>query len=221
MIEKGGSAAGESDQPGEGPPRGRPAGQEAAAASEAETQSAEANAAQVAESGILPREPHWPRLPSRNWSTCEPSWPRPRIICFVPTPNWTTIGKGFLSRSSKSGVTRNWPCSGICCRCLMICIERIEAGEKSGETSGLLAGVRMITEQLEQVLARHHCFRIEAEGKPFDPNLHEAVGQQPSDIHPPNTVLQVVRTGYQLHDRLVRPAQVIISVGPAPAPANN
>jgi len=97
----------------------------------------------------------------------------------------------------------------------------IDAGEKTADTSSLLAGFKMVAEHLEQVLARHHCYRIEAEGKPFDPNLHEAVAQQPSDSCPPKTVVQVLRTGYRLHDRVVRPAQVVVSVGKAPAPANN
>jgi molecular chaperone GrpE len=97
----------------------------------------------------------------------------------------------------------------------------IEAGEKAADSSSLLTGIKMVAEHLEQVLARHHCYRIEAEGKRFDPNLHEAVAQQPSDSCPPNTVVQVLRTGYVLHDRVVRPAQVVVSVGTAPAPANN
>lgn len=87
----------------------------------------------------------------------------------------------------------------------------IEAAEKAHETASLLEGFKMVAGQLEDVLQRHHCTRIEALEEPFDPNLHEAIFQQPSDEHPANTVLQVTQTGFCLHDRVVRPSQVIVS----------
>ncbi|RME60399.1 MAG: nucleotide exchange factor GrpE, partial [Caldilineae bacterium] len=52
-------------------------------------------------------------------------------------------------------------------------------------------------------------------GEPFDPNLHEAVGHVPSDGIPPDHVAQVVRTGYTVNGRLLRPARVLVSSGPA------
>lgn len=97
----------------------------------------------------------------------------------------------------------------------------VEAAESTANAGALKDGFRMVAEHLEQVLARHHCCRIEAEGQPFDPNFHEAVGQEPSETCPPNVVLRVLRTGYKLHDRVVRPAQVVVSLGKSPAPANN
>ncbi|MEN6450129.1 MAG: nucleotide exchange factor GrpE [Thermoguttaceae bacterium] len=75
----------------------------------------------------------------------------------------------------------------------------------------LLHGFRMVQHQLEDVLKHHHCHRIDALHKPFDPNLHHAVMQQPSGDFPENTVLMVTQQGYQLHDRVVRPSQVIVS----------
>jgi molecular chaperone GrpE len=48
-------------------------------------------------------------------------------------------------------------------------------------------------------------------GTPFDPNVHHAVMQQLSEEHSANTVLMVTQNGYQLHDRVVRPSQVIVS----------
>ena len=87
----------------------------------------------------------------------------------------------------------------------------IEAAEKTHETASLLEGFKMVAGQLESVLARHHCTRIEALEESFDPNLHQAICQQPSDAHPANTVLQVTQTGFRLHDRVVRPSQVIVS----------
>jgi len=87
----------------------------------------------------------------------------------------------------------------------------IEAAENTHETASLLEGFKMVAGQLESVFQRHHLTKIDALGKPFDPNLHEAIWQQPSDAHPANTVLQVTQTGFQLHDRVVRPSQVIVS----------
>jgi molecular chaperone GrpE len=87
----------------------------------------------------------------------------------------------------------------------------IEAAEKNHEVTSLLEGFKMVTRELEDVLKRHQCAPIEALGKPFDPHLHEAILQQPSDEQPANTVLHVAQTGFQLHDRVVRPSQVIVS----------
>ena len=91
------------------------------------------------------------------------------------------------------------------------------AAEKSPEQGGLLDGFKMVAQQLENVLAQHECRKIEALHQPFDPHFHEAITQQPSGDFPPNTVLAVVQVGYQLHDRVVRPSQVIVSTAPPAA----
>ncbi len=87
----------------------------------------------------------------------------------------------------------------------------IEAAEKTHDTASLLQGVKMAAQQFGSVLEKHHCTRIAALDEPFDPHLHEAVSQQPSGEHPANTVLLETQTGFQLHDRVVRPSQVIVS----------
>src|SRR5262245_45203597 len=56
----------------------------------------------------------------------------------------------------------------------------IEAAAKAGEAENLLAGFRLVKQQLETVLTRHQCEAIKAEGEPFDPNFHEAILHQPS-----------------------------------------
>ena len=58
---------------------------------------------------------------------------------------------------------------------------------------------------------------IEAKGKPFDPNLHEALSQMESADAPEGTVLQQLRKGYKMRDRLLRPASVIVAKKPAAA----
>ena len=89
----------------------------------------------------------------------------------------------------------------------------IDAAEQSHDTSSLLEGFKMTAEQLESALAHHHCAEIEALHRPFDPNLHEAISQLPNDEHPAGTVTHVTQIGFLLHDRVVRPSQVVVSSG--------
>lgn len=90
----------------------------------------------------------------------------------------------------------------------------IEAAEKAGEAENLLAGFRLVKQQLHSILTRNHCEPIEAEGQVFDPNFHQAILQQPSADVPAGNIMLVAQTGYRMHDRVVRPAQVIVSAGP-------
>ena len=94
----------------------------------------------------------------------------------------------------------------------------IGAAEQTGDTQNLVDGIKMVFAQLEQVLSQHHADKIDPTGKPFDPNEHEALSQVPSSDHEPMTVIQVVETGYRIHERIVRPAKVIVSCAP-PEPA--
>jgi molecular chaperone GrpE len=87
----------------------------------------------------------------------------------------------------------------------------LEAAEKNADANALLEGFKMRRQQLGEMLVKHHCVTIESLHTPFDPNLHHAILQQPSEEHPANTVLMVTQNGYQLHDRVVRPSQVIVS----------
>jgi len=80
------------------------------------------------------------------------------------------------------------------------------------ETTSLLTGMQMVVQQFEDVLKRHGCERVATVGESFDPNFHEAIQMVPSDS-PPGSVVQEVRSGYRLHDRLIRPAQVIVAAG--------
>ena len=73
------------------------------------------------------------------------------------------------------------------------------------------AGLRPVQQQMHAVLARHGVERMEAEGAPFDPELHEAVGVRETDDAPKDTVVDVVRAGYRVDDRVLRPARVIVS----------
>jgi molecular chaperone GrpE len=90
----------------------------------------------------------------------------------------------------------------------------IEAAEQGSSAEDLLEGVKMVDAAFTDVLHRHHCQRIDAVGRPFDPNVHEAVSQQPSAQHAPGSVLLETQVGYQLHDRVLRPSQVIVAAPP-------
>ena len=87
----------------------------------------------------------------------------------------------------------------------------VESAEPTEANDGVLSGVRMVCEQFEGVLAKYQCCRIESEGAVFDPNLHEAVVQQPSAEHEAGTVIQEIQAGYRLLDRIVRPSQVMVA----------
>jgi molecular chaperone GrpE len=90
----------------------------------------------------------------------------------------------------------------------------VEAAKQAGETGPLVQGVAMVQAQILDTLRRHGITRIEAQGQPFDPNKHQAVMQQPSADHPPGTVLQVLQQGFMIHDRVLRPASVVVSTAP-------
>jgi len=87
----------------------------------------------------------------------------------------------------------------------------IEAAEKQHDVTSLLEGVKMVAQQLENVLQQHHCTKINALSEPFNPHLHEAISQQPSEEHPADTVIMVTQTGFQLHERVIRPSRVIVA----------
>jgi len=80
-----------------------------------------------------------------------------------------------------------------------------------GEEQNWASGVLQIERQLHVVLEREGMARIEAIGKPFDPNEHEALVQEESDL-PEDTVTGELQRGYRLHDRVLRPAMVKVAV---------
>jgi molecular chaperone GrpE len=84
--------------------------------------------------------------------------------------------------------------------------------QKAGaEVQGILDGVELVHREILGGLAKHGVSEIQAEGQLFDPAFHEAMGQIPNGDVPANTVLQVLQKGYLIHDRMVRPARVIVS----------
>lgn len=90
----------------------------------------------------------------------------------------------------------------------------LQAASQAKESGKLVEGVQMVAKQFEALLAKNHVERIEAVGKPFDPNLHQAMQQIPAADKPPMTVLQEYERGYTLYDRVVRPSTVVVSAPP-------
>lgn len=88
-----------------------------------------------------------------------------------------------------------------------------ESATGTSSVDGIVAGVRMVQQQFANVLAKHHCKPIPGVGHAFDPNVHQAIAQQPSDQYPAGTVMLETSRGFMMHDRVVRPSMVIVSTG--------
>jgi molecular chaperone GrpE len=86
---------------------------------------------------------------------------------------------------------------------------------QSEATQSLQTGINMIYQQFRQALADSGLEEIDATGKPFDPNLHEAVSQRDVADVPEGQVVQQLRKGYKLKERLIRPATVIVAKKPS------
>jgi molecular chaperone GrpE len=80
-----------------------------------------------------------------------------------------------------------------------------------GEAGKWAEGVALIYRKFQNILEAEGVTHIEAEGQPFDPNLHEAVTHEDSDDHAAEHVIQVLRQGYKLGDRVIRPALVRVA----------
>ena len=91
----------------------------------------------------------------------------------------------------------------------------LAAAKDQGAHSPIYSGMVLVQKQLSDLLAESGLQPIEAEGKTFDPNVHEAIAHEPSDQFPEGVVVRQTRRGYRLKDRLLRPAKVVVSSGPA------
>ena len=90
----------------------------------------------------------------------------------------------------------------------------LAAAKTESERSPIYSGMVLVQKQLNDLLEENGLQAIEAEGKKFDPNLHEAIAHEPSGT-PEETVIRQARRGYRFKDRLLRPARVVVSSGPA------
>tara|TARA_B100001123_G_C15235485_1_gene996983 strand:+ start:684 stop:1271 length:588 start_codon:yes stop_codon:yes gene_type:complete len=78
-------------------------------------------------------------------------------------------------------------------------------------------GIRLIHRKLQSIIESEGVTPIDAKEKSFDPLEHEAIAQQESNVHEENQVINIIREGYKLHGRVLRPTQVVVSKKPNPA----
>ena len=89
--------------------------------------------------------------------------------------------------------------------------------EDNHQDDPLLAGMKLVHDKAIETLGKFGLVAIEALGKPFDPDRHSAMMQEPSAEHPPQTVMRELQKGYQMKGRLIRPTSVIVSKSPETA----
>jgi molecular chaperone GrpE len=94
-------------------------------------------------------------------------------------------------------------------------LERAIAHADTADKDALLQGITLVESMLLQAFEKFGIKRFSAMGAPFDPGFHEAIQEVPSAEHPAGTVAFEVQKGYTYHDRLLRPARVVLSRGPA------
>jgi molecular chaperone GrpE len=90
----------------------------------------------------------------------------------------------------------------------------LETDGESATVESLKEGKALIKKMLGKVMQDHGLSVIDPLGEPFDPDYHEAMTMLPSDEYEADRVMEVLQKGFQLHDRLLRPAMVVVSTGP-------
>jgi len=94
-------------------------------------------------------------------------------------------------------------------------VQHAEEAIKGADLTAIVEGVRLVLRQFGHALERADVTPVDAQGQPFDPNLHEAISQQETADQPPGTVVNVLQRGYKLGDRLLRPALVVVAKQPS------
>ncbi|WP_269523915.1 nucleotide exchange factor GrpE [Coraliomargarita parva] len=91
----------------------------------------------------------------------------------------------------------------------------LQAADNHPEAKDVTIGFKMVDDQLKKTLSEQGLEELKPDGASFDPNLHECIAHQPSAEVAEDYVIQTVRSGYRLNERLIRAASVIVSSGPA------
>lgn len=100
------------------------------------------------------------------------------------------------------------------CDSLELGLKAAGEADQQAQTKALVEGKQLTYRQLMAVLEKHGVRQLDPKGEPFNPDQHQAMSMLESAEVPPNHVLQVMQKGYRLHDRLLRPATVIIAKAP-------
>ena len=101
-------------------------------------------------------------------------------------------------------------------RQLLTVVDNLERAIESGSADNqngqsVVDGVALTLTEVMKILEKHHVSPIESLGESFDPSFHQAMSQEETDEHPSNTVVREYQKGYMIHDRLLRPAMVVVS----------
>ena len=91
------------------------------------------------------------------------------------------------------------------------------AAEKTDNLDAIKQGLTMIIAQFDKALEEMSVRKFTSTGEKFDPDLHDAVGREPSDTVPEDVVIREWNCGYKIGEKLLRPARVMVSSGPVPA----
>jgi molecular chaperone GrpE len=97
----------------------------------------------------------------------------------------------------------------------------VQSGEKTENKKALLDGIEMVLKKMYAILGHEGLTRIEAIGKPFDPSKHEVVLKVPTSDYAEGTVIEEVRKGFMLRDKVVRPSMVKIALALTPQDKSN
>jgi len=89
--------------------------------------------------------------------------------------------------------------------------QTLNHAKPQGELTNFIAGVELLRKQVLQIFAKFGVTKIECLGQPFDPNLHEAMSQEESPDHKTGAIIREWRSGYKMHEQLLRPAMVIVA----------
>jgi len=132
--------------------------------------------------------------------------------------------ENFKKRAARERVEAAQAAAAALIQKILPVLDHFEMAQAATQTvqddklASLQAGIAMIQQQLKNTLAESGLEEIDARGKPFDPMCHEAVSQQETTDVPEGHVVQQLRKGYRLRDRLLRPATVIVARKPAANP---
>jgi molecular chaperone GrpE len=134
--------------------------------------------------------------------------------------------ENFKKRAARERIEAAQAAAAVLIQKILPVLDHFEMAQTAAQTAevpqggiaSLQAGVAMIQQQLKNTLAEIGLEEIDASGKPFDPTWHEAVSQQETADVPEGHVVQQLRKGYKLRDRLLRPATVIVAKKPSAKP---
>jgi molecular chaperone GrpE len=126
----------------------------------------------------------------------------------------------FRKRATREGQETRAFANGELLRSVLPILDNFEMGlnaaRAESEKSMIFMGMQMVHRQFQEFLKDFGVQEVEAHGKPFDPNVHEAVSQEVTAEHAEGTIIRVTRPGYRLKERLLRPASVIVAAADAP-----